>query len=85
MLADYTAKNNQALQTLINKHKVEMRQYPDDVIKKLQSLSTEVVAKVGDHDELSKRILASFTQFKDNAIQWSRVSEQGYMKTRALL
>ncbi|MCK5648829.1 MAG: TRAP transporter substrate-binding protein [Gammaproteobacteria bacterium] len=84
MLADYTAKNNQALQTLISKHKVEMRQYPDDVIKKLHALSNDVVAKVGEHDALSKKIHQSFVEFKNNVIQWSRVSEQGYMKARAL-
>ncbi len=84
MLADYTAKNNQALQTLIGKHKVQMRQYPDDVLKKLHALSTEVVAKVGEHDDLSKRILQSFTDFKNNVTQWSRVSEQDYMEARAL-
>ena len=84
MLADYTAKNNQALQTLIKKHKVEMRQYPDDVIIKLHSLANDVVAKVGEHDAISKKIHKSFVEFKDNVTQWSRVSEQGYMKSRAL-
>ena len=84
MLADYTAKNNQALQTLVNKHKVELRQYPDDVIKTLHDLSTVVVAKVGEHDALSKKIHQAFVEFKSNVVQWSRVSEQGYMKARAL-
>ena len=84
MLADYTAKNNQALQTLINKHKVELRQYPDDVIKKLHALSNEVVSKVGEHDELSKKIYQSFIEFKANVMQWSEVGEQGFMKARAM-
>ncbi len=84
MLADYTAKNNQALQTLMTKHKVEIRQYPDDVIKKLHTLSNEVVAKVGEHDALSKKIHQSFLAFKTNVTQWSKVSEQDYMKARAL-
>jgi len=84
MLADYTAKNNQALHSLINKHKVEVRQFPDDVIKKLHALSNDVVAKVGDHDDISKKIHTSFMQFRSNVIQWSRISEQGYMKARAI-
>jgi len=84
MLADYTAKNNRALQTLISKHKVEIRQYPDDVIKKLHDLSNDVVASVSKHDEISLKIYQSFLEFKNNVIQWSRVSEQGYMKARAL-
>lgn len=85
MLADYTAKNNQALQTLINKHKVQLRQYPDDVIRKLHALSTEVVASVGEHDALSKKIHTSFADFKANVMQWSKVGEQGYMKARELV
>ncbi len=84
MLADYTARNNQALQTLITKHKVEMRQYPDDVIKKLHKLSDKAVAEVGEHDALSMKIYQSFVQFKTNVSQWSRVSEQDYMKAREL-
>ena len=82
MLADYTARNNQALQTLINKHKVEMRQYPDDVIKKLNELSQAVIADVGKHDKLSGKIYKSFTDFRKNVIQWSAVSEQAYMQAR---
>jgi len=84
MLADYMAKNNQALQTLVTKHHVKMRQYPDDVIIKLHGIANEVVAKVGEHDDLSKRIYQSFAEFKSNVLQWSRISEQGFMKARSL-
>jgi len=84
MLADYTAKNNQALQTLVTKHKVELRQYPGDVIKKLHDLSNEVVAKVGEYDELSAKIYKSYNDFRTNVIQSSRISEQGYLDSRSL-
>ncbi len=84
MLADYTARNNQALQTLVNRHKVQLRQFPDDVLKKLNSLAQEVVADVGKHDKLSEKIYQSFTAFKNSVIQWSAVSEQAYMKAREL-
>ena len=36
MLADFTARNNQALQTLVKDHKVDLRAFPDDVLKKLK-------------------------------------------------
>jgi TRAP-type mannitol/chloroaromatic compound transport system substrate-binding protein len=84
MLADYTAKNNAALQTLKTKHKVNMRVFPDDVIKTLHQLSNEVVAIVGEHDELSARIYKSFSDFRNNVIQWSEISEGGYMRARSL-
>lgn len=84
MLADYTAKNNQALQTLVIKHKVELRQYPDDVISKLHKLSSKVVADVGEYDELSAKIYKSYNDFRTNVIQSSRISEQGYMNARSM-
>jgi len=84
MLADYTAKNNAALQTLKTKHKVNMRVFPDDVIKKLHQLSNEVIAKVGQHDDISARIYKSYSDFRNNVIQWSEVSEGDYMRARSL-
>ena len=84
MLADYTAKNNQALQTLVEKHKVELRQYPDDVIKKLLVLSNEVVENVGQYDEISKKIYKSYNDFRTNVIQSGRISDQGYMNARSV-
>jgi TRAP-type mannitol/chloroaromatic compound transport system substrate-binding protein len=84
MLADYTARNNAALHTLKNKHKVNMRVFPDDVIKTLHKLSDEVVAKVGEHDEISARIYKSFSDFRQNVVQWSQVSEGDYLRARSL-
>jgi TRAP-type mannitol/chloroaromatic compound transport system substrate-binding protein len=84
MLADYTAKNNIALQTLINKYKVNMRVFPDDVLKELHILSDQAVAKVGQHDDISKRIYKSFIDFKTNVSQWSQVSEADYLRARSL-
>ncbi len=84
MLADYTAKNHQALQTLVNKHNVDLREYPDDVIIKLSALSKEVVASVGEYDELSARIYQSFNDFRTNVIQSSRIGEQSYLRARSL-
>ncbi|MDH3934276.1 MAG: TRAP transporter substrate-binding protein, partial [Gammaproteobacteria bacterium] len=35
MLSEFTARNNQALQTLVNEHKVELREFPKPVLDKL--------------------------------------------------
>ncbi|MCW8830201.1 MAG: TRAP transporter substrate-binding protein, partial [Gammaproteobacteria bacterium] len=39
MSTEFTAKNNAALNTLVNKHKVDVRRLPDDVLEKLKALS----------------------------------------------
>ena len=84
MLADYTAKNNAALQTLISGHKVQMRSFPDDVVKKLRELSEQAIHRVGQHDDISREIYQSYQKFRQDVIQWSKVSEQGYMAARSV-
>ncbi|SMG67106.1 Twin-arginine translocation pathway signal [methanotrophic bacterial endosymbiont of Bathymodiolus sp.] len=85
MLSDYTAKNNQALDTLINKHGVKLMPLPDDVLRKLKQLSEEVVLELADKDPLSKKIYTSFSQFRTQVSQWSSLSEQAFLKARALV
>ncbi len=50
MLAEYTARNPKALDTLVNEHGVDLRPFPDDVLKRLGELSREVVADVADRN-----------------------------------
>lgn len=84
MLAEYTARNNAALHTLVNKHKVDLRQFPDDVLAKLRHLSDEVVAEVAAKDKLTKEVYGSFRTFRDQVMEWHKVSEQSYMRAREL-
>jgi TRAP-type mannitol/chloroaromatic compound transport system substrate-binding protein len=82
MLAEYTARNNLALDTLVNKHKVDLRRFPDDVLNTLRKLSDEVVAEVGAKDKLSKEVFESYKAFRDQAKAWHDVSERAYLNAR---
>lgn len=84
MLADFTAKSNTALQTLLNKHQVQLRTFPDEVILELHKLSQQVLEQLAAHDEMSNKIYQSFSNFRKDAMQWSRISEMGYMRARSL-
>ncbi len=84
MLAEYTARNNAALHTLVNKHKVDLRQFPDDVLAKLRQLSDEVVAEVAAKVKLTKQVYESFRTFRDQVMEWHKVSEQSYLRAREL-
>jgi TRAP-type mannitol/chloroaromatic compound transport system substrate-binding protein len=84
MLAEYTARNNAALHTLVNQHKVDLRQFPDDVLAKLRQLSDEVVAEVAAKDKLTKQVYESFRTFRDQVMEWHKVSEQSYLRAREL-
>jgi TRAP-type mannitol/chloroaromatic compound transport system substrate-binding protein len=82
MLAEYTANNNQALNTLVTKHKVDLRRFPDDVLASLRSTSDEVVAEVAGADPLTQKVYDSFRDFRDNVMAWHDVSERAYLNAR---
>jgi len=84
MLAEYTARNNAALHTLVNKHKVQLKQFPDDVLSKLRRLSDEVVKELAENDKDSKKVYDSFITFRDQAKAWHNISEVSYMRARTL-
>lgn len=82
MLAEYTARNPAALQTLLTEHEVDLRKYPDDVITKLRALSNDVVAEIAEQDAFSQKTFASYQKFLKQAKEWSAISELTYLKAR---
>ncbi|MBT5098572.1 MAG: TRAP transporter substrate-binding protein [Proteobacteria bacterium] len=82
MMLEYVAKNNDALDVLINRHGVEVRSFPDDVIEKLRELSAQVVAEVAGNDAFSQEIYDSYLNFSNKSKAWYRLSEQAYLNLR---
>jgi len=83
MLDEYTARNNQALVDLIEKHNVQLRRLPDEVLKKLKETSHQVVKEAGETSELAKKIYASFLEFEKGVKNYHKISELAYYKARA--
>jgi TRAP-type mannitol/chloroaromatic compound transport system substrate-binding protein len=84
ILADYNAHDPVALQTLLAKHGVELRRFPDDVILRLKALSDEVVAEIAHKDEMASKIYSSFKKFMSQTKHWSAISELAYLQAREL-
>ena len=84
MFSEYNARNNDALDVLINKHNVQLRQMPDDVMNEIGNMSGDVVGEVGDVDDIGARIYNSFIKFRKQSISWSKISEQAYLASRLL-
>jgi len=82
MTAEFTARNNMALQTLVNEHHVDVREFPKPVLDKLRQLSAEVVAELAGQDELSARVYESYRQFQQQVVAWHDISERTYLNVR---
>lgn len=82
MFSEFNAKNGAALETLLNKHKVNLKQFPDDVFDAIGKVSEEVVAEVAKTDDLSKRIYDSYIKARKDVGDWNRIAEQTYTANR---
>ncbi|MGI9302226.1 MAG: TRAP transporter substrate-binding protein [Gammaproteobacteria bacterium] len=84
-LAEFNAKNAQALDTLVSKHGVKVHEFSDEIFKGMGEASRDVLATAGATDPMSKKIYESFLAFRKIAVGWSALSDQAYMQKRSLV
>jgi TRAP-type mannitol/chloroaromatic compound transport system substrate-binding protein len=82
MSLEFAAKNNTALDTLVNKYKVDVRKLPDDVLAKLKTLSNEVVSELAAKNQAAKKIYDSYSKFYKQVSAWHEISEKIYYNVR---
>ncbi len=83
MLAEYIARNNDALETLVNEHNVKLRELPAEVIDTLGKLSEEVTVELASVDALAREIFDSYSNFFKKSRAWLNISERAYLNLRA--
>ncbi len=84
MLSEFVARNNDSLSTLVNKHGVVLKKFPDSLLNRLGGLSGQVVNDLASQDSQSREVLDNILRFRKDAISWSKLSEQTYLAARAL-
>jgi TRAP-type mannitol/chloroaromatic compound transport system substrate-binding protein len=85
MLAEFNGRSPAALATLVNEHKVQLMQFPKDVVTAFGNASGQVMQDVLDKgDDLTKRIAKSYFKFLKDAKAYTKVTEAAYTAARAL-
>jgi TRAP-type mannitol/chloroaromatic compound transport system substrate-binding protein len=84
MLDEFTARNNAALQELVEVHGVELRRLPDEVLLALAKASEEVLAELVAQDPMAAKINQSYTSFYKNVRAYHQISERAYINSREL-
>ena len=82
MLNEYTARNNSAMQTLINEHGVNVQPLPQDVMEALKVATENVLAEQVAADEDFAKIYASYKAFYDGISAYHELSEKAYYENR---
>ena len=81
MLSEFFANNGAALDTLINEHGVQLREFPEEVFNAIGKTSDEVV-RASVTDDIGKRILESYLKARKNIGGWTRISDSAYTNAR---
>jgi TRAP-type mannitol/chloroaromatic compound transport system substrate-binding protein len=84
MLAEFTARNSEALQTLVKENGVELRRFPDDVLRRLRELSAQVIGEEAARDPLYGRVYESVKAFQARSSAYLAIAEDAYLRTRDL-
>jgi TRAP-type mannitol/chloroaromatic compound transport system substrate-binding protein len=83
-LAEFNANNALSLRKLREEGAVKILRFEDSLLKAFLEVSTGVVADIGSRDELSRKIYASYLQFRAAIKDWGDISERAYLNGRSL-
>ncbi|MCB1174365.1 MAG: TRAP transporter substrate-binding protein [Leptospiraceae bacterium] len=84
MLAEFNARNGQALDTLVHARKVQLRRFPSDLLQKLAQISREVLGDMANQDTATRKVYDSFLGFQKTALGWNQIGESAYDQARLL-
>lgn len=82
MLDKYTSRNNAALVEL-EKSGVEIRRYPDEVIKRLRETAQQVMEENAENDAMFKKIYTSYDAYRQQVVAYHKISEEAYFDIRS--
>ena len=85
LVAEYAARNSQALRSLVDEHAVEVRRFPDEVLRRLREISDDVLQEVVAGDPLGQEIHDSFVAYRDASRDWMALSEAGYFEALGIM
>jgi len=82
MAAEYTNGNAMSLRQLEADPNIEIRPFPDEVLRLLRDTAKEVVDELMASDPAAAKIGKAYFEFLDAVSAHSRISEMAYLETR---
>jgi len=83
-VGEFTYQNGVYLEKLVNEEGVQLRQFPDDVMARVQEISADIRSDAGKEGDLERRIYESFEDALIKMRGWARISDSPYMVAREL-
>lgn len=83
-IGEFTYQNGVYLEKLVNEEGVQLRQFPQDVMARVQEISADIRSDAGKQGDLERRIYESFEDALLKMRGWARISDSPYMVAREL-
>ena len=83
-MAEFNANNALSLRKLRDEGTLKILKFDDSLLKSFLTISKDVVADIGSRDDLSKKIYASYQQFRASIMDWSDIAERAFLNSRRL-
>jgi len=74
--------NAEGLAALIERHGVQLRSFPSDVVAAARKVSAEVLADLASRSEVARKVHDSYAAFRERTAPWSRVSIKAVLEAR---
>ena len=82
LLDEYTARNQDALQQLIEQHGVQLRRLPDEVLRRLREESSAYMEELARRDPQTAEVYRSYRAFYRKVRAYHEISERAYLNAR---
>lgn len=83
-VAEFAWQNARALKELVETHGVELRRFPDDVLRAAAAAAREVMDEVAGGDAMSRRILESYRGARTDLALWSEIGDEAFLAARRM-
>ena len=80
LISDYISKNYQALE-YFKQENVQIKQFPIEVLSKLNDISDEILLELSQKNSLSKKVYDSYVDFLQRVRPWTMISEDSYLNS----
>ena len=84
MLCNYTARNFQALQTIMDDYPVQLKKFSDEILIELKKINRQVISEISAEDETFAAIYEDQQKFLKQVSAWHAISEAEILRIRTL-
>ena len=81
-LSEMEQLNAEALAALTDKHNVQLRGFPGEVVAAARKTAANVLAELAGRSDMARKVHDSYAAFRDRTAAWSRVSIKAVLEAR---